>query len=304
MKHFIAISLLISSFFPVLADQHEKIINEISEINDVEAVYITKSMLNSIGNNNIKIGNLNISKIINGLSSIYVLSIDGNSLQRARKKLQTIKNSKGMEVIMRLKEDNERTDILGKKLNNGNFSSILMTIDEGDEITVVYIIGNIDKNCLAELSKEMGVEIPNKSKKTKYNIYTINSNELQNLNTITNINDSSVFYLNYTTEYDKLIASIEDSIKVLNKIVDKINTEKLNAINSIISALDKQINSSNNSTKRNKLFKERSELFKQRNNVYEERNKIYHKRNLLYNKRNNLLTKKYTIYTKSLPHYN
>lgn len=304
MKHFIAISLLISSFFPVLADQHEKIINEISEINDVEAVYITKSMLNSIGNNNIKIGNLNISKIINHLSSIYVLSIDGNSLQRARKKLQTIKNSKGMEVIMRLKEDNERTDILGKKLNNGNFSSILMTIDEGDEITVVYIIGNIDKNCLAELSKEMGVEIPNKSKKTKYNIYTINSNELQNLNTITNINDSSVFYLNYTTEYDKLIASIEDSIKVLNKIVDKINTEKLNAINSIISALDKQINSSNNSTKRNKLFKERSELFKQRNNVYEERNKIYHKRNLLYNKRNNLLTKKYTIYTKSLPHYN
>lgn len=304
MKHFIAISLLISSFFPVLADQHEKIINEISEINDVEAVYITKSMLNSIGNNNIKIGNLNISKIINHLSSIYVLSIDRNSLQRARKKLQTIKNSKGMEVIMRLKEDNERTDILGKKLNNGNFSSILMTIDEGDEITVVYIIGNIDKNCLAELSKEMGVEIPNKSKKTKYNIYTINSNELQNLNTITNINDSSVFYLNYTTEYDKLIASIEDSIKVLNKIVDKINTEKLNAINSIISALDKQINSSNNSTKRNKLFKERSELFKQRNNVYEERNKIYHKRNLLYNKRNNLLTKKYTIYTKSLPHYN
>lgn len=304
MKHFIAIGLLISSFFPVLADQHEKIINEISEINDVEAVYITKSMLNSIGNNNIKIGNLNISKIINHLSSIYVLSIDGNSLQRARKKLQTIKNSKGMEVIMRLKEDNERTDILGKKLNNGNFSSILMTIDEGDEITVVYIIGNIDKNCLAELSKEMGVEIPNKSKKTKYNIYTINSNELQNLNTITNINDSSVFYLNYTTEYDKLIASIEDSIKVLNKIVDKINTEKLNAINSIISALDKQINSSNNSTKRNKLFKERSELFKQRNNVYEERNKIYHKRNLLYNKRNNLLTKKYTIYTKSLPHYN
>lgn len=304
MKHFIAISLLISSFLPVLADQHEKIINEISEINDVEAVYITKSMLNSIGNNNIKIGNLNISKIINHLSSIYVLSIDGNSLQRARKKLQTIKNSKGMEVIMRLKEDNERTDILGKKLNNGNFSSILMTIDEGDEITVVYIIGNIDKNCLAELSKEMGVEIPNKSKKTKYNIYTINSNELQNLNTITNINDSSVFYLNYTTEYDKLIASIEDSIKVLNKIVDKINTEKLNAINSIISALDKQINSSNNSTKRNKLFKERSELFKQRNNVYEERNKIYHKRNLLYNKRNNLLTKKYTIYTKSLPHYN
>ena len=261
-------------------------------------------MLNSIGNNNIKIGNLNISKIINHLSSIYVLSIDGNSLQRARKKLQTIKNSKGMEVIMRLKEDNERTDILGKKLNNGNFSSILMTIDEGDEITVVYIIGNIDKNCLAELSKEMGMEIPNKSKKTKYNIYTINSNELQNLNTITNINDSSVFYLNYTTEYDKLIASIEDSIKVLNKIVDKINTEKLNAINSIISALDKQINSSNNSTKRNKLFKERSELFKQRNNVYEERNKIYHKRNLLYNKRNNLLTKKYTIYTKSLPHYN
>lgn len=304
MKHFIAISLLISSFFPVLADQHEKIINEISEINDVEAVYITKSMLNSIGNNNIKIGNLNISKIINHLSSIYVLSIDGNSLQRARKKLQTIKNSKGMEVIMRLKEDNERTDILGKKLNNGNFSSILMTIDEGDEITVVYIIGNIDKNCLDELSKEMGVEIPNKSKKTKYNIYTINSNELQNLNTITNINDSSVFYLNYTTEYDKLIASIEDSIKVLNKIVDKINTEKLNAINSIISVLDKQINSSNNSTKRNKLFKERSELFKQRNNVYEERNKIYHKRNLLYNKRNNLLTKKYTIYTKSLPHYN
>ena len=76
MKHFIAIGLLISSFFPVLADQHEKIINEISEINDVEAVYITKSMLNSIGNNNIKIGNLNISKIINHLSSIYVLSID------------------------------------------------------------------------------------------------------------------------------------------------------------------------------------------------------------------------------------
>ena len=45
MKHFIAIGLLISSFFPVLADQHEKIINEISEINDV---FIESTSLESL----------------------------------------------------------------------------------------------------------------------------------------------------------------------------------------------------------------------------------------------------------------
>lgn len=296
MKHFLALILSISTFFVASANSNEKILSEISEMEEVEAVFITKSMLISISKNNNYIGKINISKIAKDLTSIQMLTISGKSLPKARQKMRSLKNYKKMDVIMRLKESNENTEILGTKLKNGNYSSILMTIDNKNEINIIYLVGDIGQNCLDELSKNAGFKVSSNASTSSQDFFYIDWNNIENYNTHSNGKQSESSYKFRTnTEYDEQISAINDSIKEFNEYSKRIEKEELAPLNDKITAINVIISQTKSRTELDKLFKQRKELHSQRNKIYEKRNNIYHKRYLLYNKLNQLKVKKYTI---------
>ena len=300
--------MLFLSFFCTISHAQEKVLEDISEMKNVEVTYITKNMLQSMSKSNITIGGLNISKIAKELTSLHIINVKEESTVKARNKMRSVLNDEKFEVIMRMKEDDERTDILGKKDNKGDYISLLLNVDEGDEITIVYMTGNIGQNCLAELSNKAGY-----GNKKRTNIYIANSYGVTDFSELAELNESlekldglgeslnSLDKLNLDNNiqliiprkntYDELIEVIEDSIKEINKIIKQIVREELNSINKELNKLNRRIAQTKNKTERNKLCQERVKLYSKRHALYKKRDKQYKKRSALYSKRNDLYAK-------------
>lgn len=297
MKRIYLIISLIFSILPLTAKAQDAILEEIAEMDNVEVVYITKSMLQTMSSTNINVGGINLSKIAKDLNSLQILTIKGNAVEKSRNKIKSIRKNNRMETVMTIKDGKERTDVYGIKSYASNYSKLLMSIDETKEITVIYMKGNMGSACFEELTKSTNIytfntpKHPSTAKKAKKasskDISSLNYENGLNLNDYADFNNidkilGNAYNFNTfgnqsaTTQHD----DVQVKIDVINKQIDSYNNA-IDGLSSSIESMSSSISTATGST-REKLYTARNKLYDARSRIYAKRSELYNKRATLY----------------------
>ena len=139
MKRIYIFSLLLT-LSTFICQAQQSFFDKYAEMDGVSSVYITKSMLKMFPSMSGKINGVDVGNLANKLENIQILSADdSNIIEQLRKETKYINTKNGYEELMRVRDDGDKTTIYFKeKKKNSEF--ILIT-DEGNEFTIVSIIG-------------------------------------------------------------------------------------------------------------------------------------------------------------------
>lgn len=268
MKRFAFIMIFVLFVMANKVMAQETILEEISEMNDVEVTYITRNMLQTMGTNNINIGGFNLSKIAKSLNSLQILNVEDGAVEKVRVKLKTLRKTSGMELIMRLKEDGEITDLYGEPSTDGSYKKILMIVEESDEIILIYLKGNIGSECFEELSKKAQKGMPT----IKYKSSQISDSKGNSID----IPEGELTWG---------IVNIQDMLGNLDSGLDTVENE-ISSIQKEIDDINKKIEKASWQEREN-LYKQRGWAYKRLKTLYEVRKRLYQQRNNVYEMQNN-----------------
>ena len=139
MKRIYIFSLLLT-LSTFICQAQQSFFDKYAEMDGVSSVYITKSMLKMFPSMSGKINGVDVGNLASKLENIQILSADEpNIIEQLRKDTKHISTKNGYEELMRVRDDGDKTTIYFKeKKKNSEF--ILIT-DEGNEFTIVSIIG-------------------------------------------------------------------------------------------------------------------------------------------------------------------
>ena len=139
MKRIYIFSLLLT-LSTFICQAQQSFFDKYAEMDGVSSVYITKSMLKMFPSMSGKINGVDVGNLASKLENIQILSADEpNIIEQLRKDTKHISTKNGYEELLRVRDDGDKTTIYFKeKKKNSEF--ILIT-DEGNEFTIVSIIG-------------------------------------------------------------------------------------------------------------------------------------------------------------------
>lgn len=128
----------------------ENVLKQISNINGVTTVYLSKSMLGSIKNT--KPSGFNIGAVSSKLNCLEIITAnEEKDVSAVRKLAKIIYNSPEYEQLMRIKEEGEYIYICKK--TTGKTTNLIMLMDEGDEFTIIHLDGNMSLEDIQALTK-------------------------------------------------------------------------------------------------------------------------------------------------------
>lgn len=147
----IAISLLsLTSWMAVEADAQNKLFSKYNEIDNVDYICITKSMLKLLGNSSATVNGVHIEGITNAIDVILIINSRNEEVKEMMKKdYKVLSLNPDYEVLMQAKSDGERVTTL---LNATKAEKeVVMHIDEKDELTFIVMTGRFTDEQLKKL---------------------------------------------------------------------------------------------------------------------------------------------------------
>lgn len=195
MKRFVIVFTLMLCIVQYSVQAQETVLKEISEMKNVEVIYISKAMLKSMRAHGMNVGGMNVSVLASELSSLNIITVEeGKSLSKVRNELKTIGKDYNMETVMIVKDDDGSTVMYATRDSKNYYAQLLTIIDEGNEITIIYMTGTISMNSLNELTKRSNARINKKKKSNSYSYYgdwDESLNQLKEFGILDNIDISS-----------------------------------------------------------------------------------------------------------------
>lgn len=278
MKRFILIITFVLCMVQFCVQAQETVLKEISEMKNVEVIYISKAMLKSMRAHGMNVGGMNVSVLASELSSLNIITVEeGKSLSKVRNELKTIGKDYNMETVMIVKDDDGSTVMYATRDSKNYYAQLLTIIDEGDEITIIYMTGTISMNSLNELTKRSNARINKKKKSNSYSYYgdwDESLNQLKEFGILDNIDISSFCKLDsLKMPSNENLSKLNDSIEFM---LDKINW-KLEFYRDSIDKIAVKIAKAGND------YEKRSKYYEEKNRLYDSRNKLYESRNTLRN---------------------
>ena len=127
-------------------------LESIADIDGVEYIYISKSMLDSMGCDQI-MSAYNLGEVVASLTSLEILECD---LVESEKELDIIRGklalmTKEMVLMSKTKEDDETVTIYTRKEGDVT-TQMLLIVDAVEEISVIYLKGKINREAIKNLS--------------------------------------------------------------------------------------------------------------------------------------------------------
>ena len=152
MKRIYIFSLLLT-LSTLFCQAQQSFFDKYAEMDGVTSVYITKSMLKMFPSMSGTINGVDVGNFANKLENIQILSADdSNIIEQLRKETKYINTKNGYEELMRVRDDGDKTTIYFKERKK-NSEFILMT-DEGDEFTIISIIGDLTLKDIQEMTNK------------------------------------------------------------------------------------------------------------------------------------------------------
>lgn len=126
-------------------------LKELYSIKGVTSIYVSKSMLSLVKDKSFR--HDAISSVVQYLDAIEIFNSDNEeSVGKIKTIIDKFITSSGMEILTKIKEDDENVLILGKS-NGTQFTHLLMLIEEDtDELTLINMTGKIPLEKIRELS--------------------------------------------------------------------------------------------------------------------------------------------------------
>ncbi|MDE6525663.1 MAG: DUF4252 domain-containing protein [Muribaculaceae bacterium] len=109
-------------------------------MNEVETVYISKTMLHLVGLMKVEADDFDFSGLVRKLESIEIVNAEGDAAKALASKADS--GFKGYEKLMAVKDSNDNVDILYKNIDKDH-NSFVIVAREPDELSVVVLDGNL-----------------------------------------------------------------------------------------------------------------------------------------------------------------
>ena len=301
MKNYAFIVMLFFSMLPFVMTAQDDIIGEISEMNDVEVTYVSGNMLKSMSDNNISVGGFNLAAITKDLNSLQIITATKGAVKYTHNKMKEVRKNKKLEVLLNMKVGTSHTELYGETASNGNYSKLLLCVNESKKITIVYMKGNIGQNCFEELSKSRKV-----AQIAKEKVFELDLSEWytqDNLDALLRSGGRGNLGNDDLKQLDKELEALEKEIEQYEQSVEALLADyekKVAELDKKIYQLNEKIASTKDNVKLGKLYAERSQLYVDRSNIYVERSKIYVKRGKLFEKRAKIFAKRNRLIPKNI----
>jgi hypothetical protein len=123
--------------------ENKDIFDQLTDINGVEVVYISKAMLSMMPN--MKMPGVNIGNTAGKLESLQILSTETKSavINLKREINKHIKNGE-YETLMYVKDQGSKTEFYTKKTQDKKNSEMIMITQDNDEVTIIRFLGNFN----------------------------------------------------------------------------------------------------------------------------------------------------------------
>ena len=126
--------------------------DEISKFQGVTSIYLSKFMLKMAGNTAFNF-EPRIGAIAKDLDSIEIIVCeDKTSSHRINKRLSDLIPTLNLETLAKINDEDEKVNIYGYP-HDDVFTYLLMTVDDGDELIILSMSGNISIEKVAELTQ-------------------------------------------------------------------------------------------------------------------------------------------------------
>ncbi len=152
MKRIYIIALFIALCTGIMNAQ-TTIFDRYADTDGVTTVYISKAMLRMMPDIGEGAGGLKIGEIASKLDNLQVLTCERKALIAKIMKETTAQTSKGYEILVKVNEGGEKTDIFQKSLGN-NKMEYLIRVSEPSELTLIQITGNITADDIRKMTSE------------------------------------------------------------------------------------------------------------------------------------------------------
>lgn len=154
MKKLYTILALLTLSLTALAQGGRQLYSKYSDLPGMEAVYISPAMFRMIGKiPDVELGDedINFSCIIKSMTGFYILSTENSEhaaalLDDVNKFIKAGK----YELLMEAKDDGDSTWMLSAG-DAKTITSFIMLSQEGDEISVIFFEGNMDREQFGEM---------------------------------------------------------------------------------------------------------------------------------------------------------
>ncbi len=135
---------------PGLVSAQDKTFEKISQLPEVQYVYISESMLSSVGEM-VENPGFNIGPAIEHLKSLEVLSCsDTTSFDKVRGMLSP--RIETLPLLAKKQDDKEDIEIYGSRKGD-RLTNMLFVMEDSLKLSAIYLTGSIDPELLRSISK-------------------------------------------------------------------------------------------------------------------------------------------------------
>jgi hypothetical protein len=142
--------LVLMLMLPVRGMAQEALFEKFNDANGITTIYISKTMLRMV--HNVKAWRRPIGNMASKLDELRVLNCERPSMiANIRKQFADYYKKNKYEVVMQAKDDEENVTIYFHQLKGGKAEYALLA-EENDEISVIYLNGNITLKDIQQLT--------------------------------------------------------------------------------------------------------------------------------------------------------
>ena len=155
MKKLIILIVILFSYSGLYA-QGKNPFEKVMEMKGVDVVYISKAMLQMMPDLDLDSSPLDISDMVGKLNSIIIINSENTqAMASVKKEANNLTKTGGYEQAMYIKDEDSRTVFYTKIDKNSKDNEILMVTEEEDEISVIWLSGEISLEDVRKMTEDM-----------------------------------------------------------------------------------------------------------------------------------------------------
>lgn len=128
--------------------------DRLSKYKGISSIYISKSMLNLVGDMNLNMGDVNVKDVSKKLDQIEIYTAtDSKTMKYMAYEISKVKKNKDYELLMNVKKDGEDLTFYGVR-DKKNFKEMIMITSKKEKGVIIRMVGNFTIDDIQKVAKK------------------------------------------------------------------------------------------------------------------------------------------------------
>lgn len=129
--------------------------DRLSKFKGISSIYISKSMLNLVGDMDLNMGDMNVKDISKKLDQIEIYTAtDSKTMKYMSYEVSRVSKNKDYELLMNIKKDGEDLTFYGVK-DKKNFKEMIMITSKNGKGVIIRMVGNFSIDDIQKIAKKV-----------------------------------------------------------------------------------------------------------------------------------------------------